>query len=120
MKGERWLLVGALAAETGPVVRRLAAPRPMGTRLMQGRLAGTEVGVLTVGVGPDKAYRRTVAALKRWRPDRVVSFGTCGALVDDLSIGDVVSASRLLHEAELVASLTAAPGLRAVATSSAS
>jgi len=60
-----------------------------------GRLDDVEVGILTVGVGPDKAYRRARAALELWEPMRVLSFGTCGALVDGLMEGALVTAHRI-------------------------
>lgn len=89
----RTLLVGALAAETLPLIRRLDRPRPLGRRLVLGRLGDTPVAVLSCGVGPARAEARTRDALARWEADRVVSFGTAGALVDDLPVGTAVTAS---------------------------
>lgn len=92
----RWLLVGALGVETAPLLELLERPRPVSPRLVVGRLHGREVGVLTCGVGPDKAQARTAAALARWRPDRVVNLGTCGALTDAHRIGDVVHVGEVI------------------------
>lgn len=100
-----WLLVGALGVETAPVLRRLEAPRPLSARLVAGRLAGRAVGVLTCGVGPLKAERRTRDALALCAPARVVSFGTCGALVEGLGVGAVVTAGPLLWQHQTVAVL---------------
>lgn len=94
----RWLLVGALGAETLPFVRRLVQPRPRSHRLVVGGHRGLEVGVLTCGVGPDKAARRTRAALARWEPDAVMSLGTAGALVDRWPVGTVLAGQTVLHE----------------------
>jgi len=55
------------------------------------------VGVLTCGVGEAKAHARTTAAIARWTPDRVISIGTCGALVDELAVGTVVTGTGLLR-----------------------
>ena len=56
------------------------------------------MAVLTCGVGPAKAYARTSAALARWPADGVLSFGTCGGLVDAFGVGSVVTAEALLAE----------------------
>ena len=112
-----WLLVGALEAETSPIAARLRAlravpgwPNPVaqwGTAagavrqpvtLVGGELDGVEVRVLTAGVGPMNAEMYTRQALEAMLPQRprgVLSFGTCGALVDDLRRGDVVTATAL-------------------------
>lgn len=85
----RWLLVGATDAETLPVLRAIGGARPLAPRLMAGSLAGAPVAVLTAGVGPGKAARFLGASVARFRPDRVVSFGTCGGLVPGLAVGDL-------------------------------
>ncbi len=95
----RWLLVGAMGPEVLPILWRLERPRPLDRRLVLGRLAGLEVGILRCGVGPAKAERRTRRALEAWEADRVLSLGTCGALHDDLAIGRVVTADRLFEDA---------------------
>jgi len=109
---DRWLLAAALAAEVLPVLLRLAEPRVLEARLVAGRLAGREVGLLRTGVGDVRARRRTAAALARWDAAHVVSFGTCGALVDGLAVGDVVVASHVLDLPR--DGLLAAPGGRPV------
>ena len=85
MKG---LLVGALRAETLPVRRRLGLAG-LG-RLVMGGWHGHELALLRCGVGPLRAEARTREALKGFDADLVVSFGTCGSLVDDLELGTVV------------------------------
>lgn len=97
---DRLLIVGALGAETLPFLRALQKPRPLSRRLVHGRLGRHEVAVLTCGVGPDKAARRVSAALPLWSAQAVVSIGTCGALIDTLPIGSVVTATRLLEGKE--------------------
>lgn len=82
-------MVGALYAETLPLLRLLEGARPVGPRLVRGRVAGEEVVVLTCGVGPDAAGRRVRGVLARWRAQRVLSVGTCGALLEGLEPGDV-------------------------------
>jgi nucleoside phosphorylase len=94
----RLLIVGALGAETLPILRALSRPRPLSPRLVAGQLAGRPVAVLTCGVGPERAARRVSAALPLLDAEAVVSIGTCGGLVDALSVGTVVTADRLLSE----------------------
>ena len=97
----RLLIVGALGAETLPILSALGSPRPLSRRLVAGQLGEhSSVAVLTCGVGPDKATRRTAAALTRWRAEAVVSIGTCGALCDTLAVGQVLTARRLLWEGQ--------------------
>ena len=83
--------MGALPAETLPLLRWLRRPRPLSRRL----IAGERAAVLTCGVGPERAERRTRDALERWPAAWVISLGTCGALIDGLAVGDVYCASAL-------------------------
>ncbi len=82
------LLVGALHAETLPVRRRLGLVGAR--RLATGDWLGLQIALLRCGVGPARAERRTREALKRFDADLVLSFGTCGSLVDELGLGTVV------------------------------
>ena len=118
--GSRWLLVGALEAETSPIVAKLQNPSPVASGwdhvatwgsangkihqrvdFISGSLGGVQVCVLTVGVGPANAERYTRHALEAMQPEipeRVVSFGTCGSLAGSLHAGDVVTATKLFVE----------------------
>ncbi len=93
-----WLVVGALRAELAPLVLALEGARPAGPRCVAGRLAGVPVLLLRSGVGPERAAARTAALLARREVSGVLSVGTCGALVDDLPVGSVVTAARLADE----------------------
>jgi hypothetical protein len=118
---QRWLLVGALEAETSPIVARLSSPQPQpswdhvakwgsadggieqAVSFVSGEMDGVAVSVLTVGVGPANAELYTRQALEAMLPETpvgVVSFGTCGSLVDSLQAGDVVTATQLFVEAD--------------------
>lgn len=98
----RWLLVGALPSETLPVIRRLVSVRPRGPRLAEGLLTcGDEahrVWVLTCGPGPDRARRRTREVLALGPVEAVLNLGTCGALRDDLRVGDVLCGASATDE----------------------
>lgn len=94
----RLLIVGAMRSETLPLLGALRAPRPLSARMVAGTLDGRPVAVLTCGVGPDKAARRTADALARADVDAVLSIGTCGSLRDHLTLGDVITADVLSHD----------------------
>lgn len=85
----RILLVAALGVEATPLYPLLEKPRPLSARLTVGRYGEVQVGVLVSGVGPAKAARRTRGALALFPAERVISVGTCGALDDAFTIGDV-------------------------------
>jgi nucleoside phosphorylase len=104
-----WLLVGAMRVETFPVLRRLTAPRPIGPRLWLGSVNARPVALLTCGVGLERAERRGLEAIERLDPEVVVSFGTCGALIDGLPRGALVGATGLVHRAEAEVPLTPPP-----------
>lgn len=96
---DRILLVGALRAETLPLLRWLSSPRVVSRRLTVGRRGGAALGVLCCGVGPENAQQRTAAALAAWPAAVVISVGTCGALVDGLAVGSVLSADAVMRGA---------------------
>lgn len=50
----------------------------------------TRIILVTTGVGPEQAYQVTLTAIQHFNPGYVLSAGTCGALIDGLSIGDWV------------------------------
>ena len=90
----RWLIIGALEVEIRPLLWQLKNVQTIGPNLKQGLHPddpNTEVAVLRCGIGPTKAGVRSTTALPLINPDAVVSIGTCGALIDSLSIGDICS-----------------------------
>lgn len=112
-----WLLVGALHAEVLPVVWLLEQPQATERRLVVGQLGPLRIGVLRCGVGPGPAEARTRATLAAHDARRVVSFGTCGGLRDDLAIGDLITASRLLQDVAPERELVPLSGWRQLACS---
>ena len=115
---DRWLLVGALWAEVSPVATRLRDRRWLGSRLVVGTLAGVPVAVLRAGVGPDAASARTAQGLARWPADRVLSFGTCGAISDQLALGDVITGQTVATERGPRLALSALQGVPTVTIAS--
>jgi adenosylhomocysteine nucleosidase len=81
-------------------------------------LTGPEVALHVSGIGADRAARAGAVLAAAGRPRALVAAGFCGALVDDLRVGDLIRAEEVLDEArgerfpadpELLA---AAPGRR--------
>jgi nucleoside phosphorylase len=90
------LLVAALHAEVAPIRLRMAQRRRLEPRLTTGWLADTPVVLLRCGVGRRAARCHSERAIQLLAPRAVLSFGTCGALVDDLRVGEVVWGQALL------------------------
>lgn len=105
-----WLLIGAMAVETTPVIRRLTRRQLVAPRLIAGSYAGRQVAVATVGVGPRRALERSLAALERYAPAVVVSFGTCGGLTAATPRGALVTASGVQQDTGKPQPLPVIPG----------
>jgi nucleoside phosphorylase len=90
------LLVVALWAEALPLLARMRQRRRRGRGLYSGRLAGRPVLLLHCGLGSVPAAQATERVLGRHDVGAVLSVGTCGALVDGLRVGDLVTAERIL------------------------
>jgi len=103
------LFVGALLAEVLPLLRQLENPVVLNHRLVEGSLQGSRIFVLRCGVGPKAAYENTMNTLKQWNADRVLSIGTCGALQDHLSIGDICTSDTIHSEAGLITAIEPLP-----------
>lgn len=58
--------------------------------------AHAPVLLLKTGIGPRRAARRLEAALRRSRPDRILTIGYAGALAPGLAVGDLVVVRRAL------------------------
>jgi nucleoside phosphorylase len=100
-----------MPSECAPVACALRRRRIRKRFLLVGTWHDRPVGLLLLGVGQRHAQDRVRAALACWDAARVVSFGTCGALVDDLSVGDVVTATAFSGQEFPIAPV---PGVRQV------
>ena len=58
---------------------------------------GASIVAVSVGVGKISSALGTYAAIQRWRPSHVIGIGTCGAVRDDLAIGDTLIASSVVQ-----------------------
>tara|TARA_B100001971_G_C18262904_1_gene588769 strand:- start:4683 stop:5465 length:783 start_codon:yes stop_codon:yes gene_type:complete len=86
------LIIIAGADELRPVVKELRATTVNGSRgPFEGTLSNSaKVIVVSTSVGSERAYHVTIDAIQRFRPEYVLSAGTCGALVQGLNISDWV------------------------------
>ncbi len=90
------ILQGAMDIETDIFIRKVQE-MPQYEKIEEGGLefhVGTEKDrqfiVSVTGMGTVQAAMATAVAIERFRPDAVISQGTAGAQLRDLSVGDVV------------------------------
>lgn len=102
----RWLWVVALSAEAAPLIAMLRDPRPQRDGTWAGGFGDDAVNLLVCGVGPRAAHRRTRTLLQGGSFDAALNLGTCGALRDDLPIGQVVTACAVRREGDHLAALS--------------
>ena len=67
-----------------------------GMRLVEGRIGGHHVLILSVGVGKVPAAAGTRFLVDRYRPRTLIVCGTAGALSPEVRIGDMVIATELV------------------------
>jgi adenosylhomocysteine nucleosidase len=94
------VVLGALDAETRPVVAALAdrdAVSVLGSACVAGQLAGRRTVVASTGVGKVNAAMTTALLIERFSPAAVVFTGVAGALDSSLQPGDVVVGERLIQ-----------------------
>lgn len=65
--------------------------------LLEGSLGGVRVAVICHGTGKAASAAGVQFLIDRAGPSAIINFGTAGALVDRLSVGDVVVADRLFQ-----------------------
>jgi len=108
-----------MSADNAPrVVILTAMPEERAAFLQCG--FGADVLVAATGVGPVKAARGADRLMARHRPHLVVGAGVAGALSEDLGVGDIFVARRVLDaegaapppDPELTARASAMPGTR--------
>ena len=94
------VLLGALGAETEPVVAALTdreAVTVLGIPCTSGKLGGRRVVVAATGVGKVNAAMTTALLVERFSPAAVIFTGVAGALDADLQPGDVVVGETLVQ-----------------------
>jgi nucleoside phosphorylase len=94
-------LLAALPWEVSDVRRRMIVEvegRNNDLPYWKGKLAGADVLLAVTGMGPGVAARSAQFMLEKFRPRLMVSFGVCGALTDDLRVGEMVLCRRVASE----------------------
>ena len=92
------LIAGALPAETKPLFSLLTDGQLHHDDFFVGQHQGLAVGILTVGVGLQKASHRCAEIAGFWPIRHIISVGTCGALHDEIPIGSVWTANWVMDE----------------------
>jgi nucleoside phosphorylase len=110
VSGQRLLLVGAEAREFGGVLNFCRNVKPLGWPVHWARSAemnGREVLLAANGAGAARAAAVVEAAHAAGRLDLICSMGFCGALENEMRIGDIFVAERV--QADGAAFATAKP-----------
>jgi len=92
-------VVGALREEIAPLTRLLAdqRPAPVG-RSLHCRAAGRDVHLMAAGDGMAKARRAAEELLEAVQPRVLICLGLAGGLTEDLEVGQLVLADRVVGE----------------------
>ncbi len=86
---KRIAIIFALFYEVRPLARKLGVPFLKGTR-SQIILDGKNLALVRAGIGKDRAMEAAEKVVLEFRPEIIISAGLCGALVEDLKVGDIV------------------------------
>lgn len=89
------LVVAAMEQEAAAVIELMEAAQPVASALtgvsaVRGRLRGSDVVVVTTGVGIAAASAAATWAILETRPRAVVAVGSCGGLAADVEVGTVI------------------------------
>jgi adenosylhomocysteine nucleosidase len=93
-------ILAAMEQELRLVEARLQDPRTTvvgGRRCVRGRVAGTDVVTAVTGYGKVSAAATLTSLLDRYEPSYVILGGVAGGIGQDVAIGDVVVADRLVQ-----------------------
>lgn len=88
-KMKRTAIVFALFSELLPTARGLGAPF-LKVKQPQIILDDKNIALVRAGIGKDRAMKAAEKVILEFRPEIIISAGLCGALVEDLKIGDIV------------------------------
>ncbi|MBI1367648.1 MAG: hypothetical protein GC162_03240 [Planctomycetes bacterium] len=108
------LITAAVAAEVGPLVRRLRLRRDRsllrGTLTFVGTHDGRRVIVVVTGIGPDRAGKVTRRMIQLVSPAAVLITGTAGAANPNLHTGHVIEPAQIIDAARNVRLHPTLPG----------
>lgn len=92
-------VITAMPEEFNAVARSLgagAAMRLAGLKAFSCHSGGHDFLLLLSGMGFDNAARAAEAVIREWQPNLLVSAGFCGAIAQQLKVGDVVVAKQIV------------------------
>lgn len=86
---KRTAIVFALSSELMPTARSLGAPS---SRLKEPQiiLDNKKVALVKSGIGRERAIKAAEKVISEFHPEIIISAGFCGALVENLKVGDIV------------------------------
>lgn len=82
-------VIFALFSELLPTARRLDIPF-LKVKQPQIILDDKDIALVRAGIGKDRAMKAAEKVILEFRPEIIISAGLCGALVEDLKVGDIV------------------------------
>lgn len=86
---KRTAIVFALFYEIRPLAHKLGVPFLKGMK-PQIILDEKNIALVRAGIGKERAKDATEKIINEFHPEVVISAGFCGALIEDLKIGDVI------------------------------
>ncbi len=95
-------IVFATASEAGGTIDLISASRQLrgdGIHVTTGQLAGRQVAVARVGMGPSRAASGTTALVDGHAPASIVSVGFAGGLQPQLRRGDIMMVDEVVDQA---------------------
>jgi len=86
---KRTAIIFALFWEMMPFARKMGVPlfKAMSRHII---LEDRNIALIRCGMGKEKASEAAERMIREFRPEAIVSAGFCGALVEELKVGDVV------------------------------
>lgn len=86
---KRTAIIFALFWELRPFARKMGVPlfKAMSRHII---LEDRNIALVRCGIGKEKASQAAERMIREFRPEVIVSAGFCGALVNELKVGDVV------------------------------
>jgi adenosylhomocysteine nucleosidase len=107
-------IIGAMAVEIDELREKLCDPTDQvisNIRFTRGKLAGKDVVLAVCGIGKVFAAICAQTMILTYRPELIINTGVAGGLDEDLKIGDVVVATKLVQHDMDTTPLGDPPGL---------
>lgn len=95
------LIIAALKNEIGPILSEMDVTETISYRpavIVRGTYLDKEILAAHTGIGIGKMERAVRFCIKEYKPSACVNIGYCGALIPELSLGDIVVAEAVAYE----------------------